>query len=250
MTVSLSDRARRVAERAGIQAPNASPSEKLAGEPDDLAALWAVTDGLELGDGTRILPRGEVTGATAWLVSDRALEWGSDLWVIGERDDLVIIRDLDAEGARAGGGVIEAPTDGLSTLTRVAMDVLGYLEDRLGIARGGDAAPERAAREAMAKRDADGIAKALARGFYPGSDREASQAWVALGAIHAGAGDVDRAMDAFTSAVRARVRSVPRGAEASEAASAWRACAVAAEKAGAKDIAEACRRRGQSGAAL
>ena len=32
--------------------------------------------------------------------------------MIGERDDLVIVRDLDTAGARAGGGVLEAPTDG------------------------------------------------------------------------------------------------------------------------------------------
>lgn len=250
MSDAPADRARGIISRARIQSPKPSSTDPLAGEPADLAALWSVLDGIELGDGTRILPRGEVAAATAWLVADRALEWGPDLWVIGERDDLVIVRDLDAEGTRAGGGVIEAPTDGLSTLTRVAVDVLGYLEDRLGMARGGDAAPERAAREAAQKRDADGIAAALARGFYPGADREAAQAWIALGAIRAGAGDGDRAMDAFTSAVRARIRSVPRGAETSEAASAWRACAVAAEKAGAVDIAARCRAQGQSGAPL
>lgn len=212
-------------------------------EPADLSAIWAACDGLELADGTRLLARGEVASATAWLVSERALEWSHDLWVIGERDDLVIVRDLDLAFARAGGGVLETATDGLSTLSRVAMDVLGYFEDRLGIAASGEVAPEREARDAAARRDAGGIARAIARGFYPGADREAWHAGLALGAILAGEGDAEGAMRAFEAATEARARSAPRGASG-ELRAAWRACAVAAEKAGARDVAAACRERG------
>jgi len=165
---------------------------------------------------------------------------------IGERDDLVIVRDLDRDGARAGGGVLEAPTDGLSTLARAAMDVIGYLEARLGIAAGGALAPEQEARAAAAQRDGEALSRALARGFYPGAEREVWQAALALGALRAGSGDAAGAMDAFATAASARVRSVPRGAEASEAAAAWRACAVAAEKAGARDVAAECRAKAAS----
>lgn len=239
------DRARRLAEHPAVTAkrgPAADPP--LAGEPADLGALYATTDGIELGDGTRILPRGEIAAATEWLKGERSLEWGADLWVIGERDDLVIVRDLDAAGTRAGGGVLEAPTDGLSTPARVALDVVGYLEDRVGIpVAAGAQAPERAAREAVARRDAAGIAAALGRGFYPGAARDEAHAALTLGALRAGAGDAAGAMDAFAQAAAARARAVPRGAEASEARAAWRACAVAAEKAGAPEVAAACRAR-------
>ncbi len=234
------DRARRLAEHPAVTAkrgPAADPP--LAGEPADLGALYATTDGIELGDGTRILPRGEIAAATEWLKGERSLEWGADLWVIGERDDLVIVRDLDAAGTRAGGGVLEAPTDGLSALARAALDVIGYLEDRVGTAR--EQAPERAAREAVARRDAEGIDRAIARGFYPGAERELAHAALSLGAIRAGAGDAEGAMAAFAQAVAARVRAAPRGAGASVSSAAWKTCAVAAEKAGAAGVAAACR---------
>lgn len=219
--------------------PSATPP--LPDEPADLTALYAVTDGLELADGTRILARGEIAAATAWLVGDKSLEWSPELWVVGERDDLVLVRDLDEAHARAGGGVIEAPTDGLSTLKRAALDVLGYLEERLGIDC--DHAPERSAREAVARRDAEAIARAISRGFYPGAERDLSHAALSLGALRAGAGDAAAALEAFAQAVAARVRAVPRGAEASESAAAWKTCAVAAEKAGAPAVAAACRAR-------
>lgn len=221
----------------------ASAATPLADEPADLAALWAIADGVELADGTRVLRRDEIVAATAWLVGEKSLEWGPDLWVIGERDDLVIIRDLDRDGARAGGGVLEAPTDGLSTLARAAMDVIGYLEARLGIAAEGALAPEQEARAAIARRDEEALARALSRPFYPGAEREVWQAAHTLGALRAGRGDAAGAMDAFATAVAARVRSVPRGAEARESAAAWKACAVAAEKAGGRDVASACREK-------
>jgi hypothetical protein len=229
-----------VAARSG---PAAGPP--LTGEPDDLSALYAVTDGIALADGTRILARGEIAAATAWLEAEKSLEWGEDLWVAGEREDLVIVRDLDAAGTRAGGGVLEAPTDALSAPARVALDVIGYLEERLGTAA--EHAPERAAREAVARRDAEGIDRAIARGFYPGAERELAHAALSLGALRAGAGDAERALEAFGRAVEARVRAAPRGAGPSEARAAWKTCAVAAEKAGAPSVAEACRVRAGGG---
>lgn len=229
--------------RAPSPDPDPDPGRAFAGAPADLAALHAVTDGLELADGTRILGRDEIAGATAWLVGEKSLAWGPDLWVIGERDDLVLVRDLDAAGTRAGGGLLEAPTDGLSTLKRAALDVLGYLEERLSLGLGGEPAPERAAREAVARRDPEGIARALARGFYPGAERELWHAALSLGAIRAGGGDAAAAMEAFDQAVAARARAVPRGAETSEARAAWKTCAVAAEKAGARAVAETCQAR-------
>jgi hypothetical protein len=234
------------AHAAAIAKGDAAAYAPLDREPPDLAALYAVADGLELADGTRILRREEILPATAWLCSERALEWGPDLWVIGERDDLVIVRDTDALGARGGGGVLEVPTDELSRLSREALDVMGYLEDRLGLPAGGDRAPERAAREAVVRRDAAAIEHAIARPFYPGSARDLAHAALTLGVLRAEAGDAEASMDAFARAVEARVRAAPRGAEQTEARAGWRACAVAAEKAGASAVAELCQRRGRA----
>ncbi len=164
--------------------------------------------------------------------------------MIGERAELVIVRDLDAAGARAGGGVLEAPTDGLSAPERVALDLIGYLEERLGVAP--PRAPERTARAAAARGDAEGLAQAIARTFYPGAGRDLWHAALALGALRAAAGDAGGAMDAFTRAVDARVLGAPRGAGASEARAAWRTCAATAEKAGATELAERCRQRTRS----
>jgi hypothetical protein len=243
------ERARVLSAHAGVTLKGPpSGGAALAGEPPDLGALYAVADGLELADGTRILARGEIASATEWLVGERSLSWGPDLWVIGERDDLVLVRDLDAAGARAGGGVLEAPTDGLTTLRRAALDVLGYLEERLGhVSLPPELAPERAAREAVACRDAAGIAQAIARGFYPGAERDLAHAALSLGSLRAGAGDAEGAMEAFAASVHARVRGAPRGAEASEERAGWKTCAVAAEKAGAPAIAAACRAKAAGG---
>jgi hypothetical protein len=154
------------------------------------------------------------------------------------------VRDLDASGARAGGGVLEAPTDGLTIFRRPALEVIGYLEDRLGIPITTEEAPERAAREAAARGDVEALARAIARGFYPGAERELAHAALSLGVLRARAGDAAGAMAAFEESVAARVRSAPRGAEASETRAAWRTCAVAAEKAGAREVAERCRGSG------
>jgi hypothetical protein len=224
---------------ADARATRRPPSAEapLPEEPADLAALWALSDGVELADGTRILGRGEVMRATAWLVTERALDtWGAHRWVVGERHDLVIVRDLGDPG-----GVLETATDGLSALDRVAMDVIGYLADRLGLPA--PLAPEREARAAAARGDADAIVRALARGFYPGAHREAWQAWLALGTLRAKAADPEGALAAFASGVEARLAGVPRGAEPRERAAAWKACAASAEKAGAAAVAVACRAR-------
>jgi hypothetical protein len=218
-------------------------------EPADLAVLFARADGLELDDGTRILARAEIPRATAWLVEEKALSWRDDLWVVGERDDLVLILDLDHERARSGGGILEAATDGLEAFRRVALSVVELLEARLGLVETLPIAPERAAREAALLRDPEKLEAALARAFYPGADRDVAHATMSLGAMRAAAGDRVRSLAAFERAAAARVRSVPRGAEAVEDAAAWRAFAVAAEAAGAPDIAAACRERSQDGSA-
>ncbi len=211
--------------------------------PADLVALHTAADGLELDDGTRILARAEIPRATAWLVEEKALSWEDDLQVVGERDDLVLVLDLDARRARAGGGVLEAATDGLEAFRRVALGVVEYVEARLALPETPPIAPERAAREAVAVRDPDALEAAIARGFYPGADRELAHASMSLGAMRAAAGDRARALAAFERAAESRVRAVPRGAESAETAAAWRAFATAAESAGAPDIANACRER-------
>ena len=218
-----------------------SAAAPLAGEPADLLALYAVSDGIDLADDTRILARGEIAAATAWLVSEKSLGWGADLWVIGERDDLVIVRDLDVAGARAGGGVLEAPTDGLTALRRVAIDVVGYLEDRLGHPRhDGAGARARGARGRDEGRQG-GAGEGDRAGLLSRGRARFAHAALSLGVLRAGAGDAAGAMAAFEEAVAARVRAAPRGAEASETRAGWRTCAVAAEKAGAGEVAQRCR---------
>lgn len=237
MTNDLADLARAVLADPRVTAHPPSAEPELPEEPADLGALWSLSDGVELADGTRLLGRGEVLRATAWLITERALDtWGARRWVVGERDDLVIVRDLGDPG-----GVLETATDGLSSLERAAMDVIGYLALRLGLP--GPRSPEHEAREAAARGDADALARALARGFYPGAHRKAWQAWLALGALRAKAGDEEGALQAFTSGVEARVGGAPRGAERTERGAAWKACAVAAEKASAAGVVAACRQR-------
>jgi hypothetical protein len=241
----LEQRIHAILDHPAVTARPPSRGAPAASEPEDVRALYAACDGLALADGTRILSRAEVAPATAWLKEERALSWDEALVVLGERDDLVILRDPDPGGQRAGGGVLEAPTDGLSAPARVALDLIGYLEDRIGLP-GPPGAPEREAREATRRGDGDGIARALARTFYPGADRDRAHAALALGAIRAAAGDAGGALAAFAQAVEARVRAAPRGAEKSVARGGWQACAVAAEKAGAAEVAAACRANAQA----
>ncbi|AUX30395.1 MULTISPECIES: hypothetical protein [Sorangium] len=213
-------------------------------EPPDVAALYAAADGLALPDGTRILPRGDLARATAWLTEERSLDWASDLLVVGEREDLVIVLDLDAAGARAGGGVLEVPTDGLASFQRVARSVVGYLERRLGVAGAEAASPEVRAREAAARRDLPALAEALAEAMYPGAERQVAHAALTLGVLLSERGD-EAALDAFARSVEARVAAAARGAAAPERLAAWRACEIAAREAGAEAIAAACAARGR-----
>jgi hypothetical protein len=172
-------------------------------------------------------------------VEERSLAWSEELFVIGERDDLVIVRDADVGARRAGGGVLEASTDALETFERAAMGIVGYLEGRAG-SIDPYPAPEVIARVAMDRGDADVLEAALAQPFYPGSERARAHAWLTLGAMRAGAGDAAAAVAAFERSVEARVGTVRRGAQAAERTSAWRACAAAAAEAGARAVAEAC----------
>ncbi len=238
-------RARAIVESGATIArePPAPRSEDAEEMPWDLAALHAVADGIELADRTRILGREMSVKATTWLVNEKSLDWDADLLVLGERDDVVIVHDRDRASKRAGGGVLEAPTDALSSFRRVALDVLSYLERRAGIAGEPASAPERAAREAGERGDAEALAAAIDRGFYPGATRELAHAALRLGALRAVKGDHDGALAAFTRSAEARAAAVPRGAEAAEIRATWRAAAVAAEKAGSPSIAEACRAR-------
>jgi hypothetical protein len=223
--------------------PGPLPAATAFAEPPDLAALYAASDGLVLADGTTILRRGELAAATAWLTQERALEWPEDLVVLGEREDLVIVLDLDTGGTRAGGGVLEAPTDGLESFRRIALSVVGYLERRAGIGEG-DAAPEVLATEAAARKDAGALRAALARPMYPGSEREEAHAALVLGGLCAAAGDEEGAWAAFERAVAARVKAARRGEGELERAAAWRACAAVAREAGAIALAERCAARG------
>ena len=238
-------RARAIVESSAAIArePPAPRGEGAEPLPWDLAALHAVADGLELADRTRILGRELSVKATAWLIEEKSLDWDADLLVLGERDDVVIVHDRDRSSKRAGGGVLEAPTDGLASFRRVALDALSYLERRAGIESGAAITPERAAREAGERGDAEALAQAIDRGFYPGATRELAHAALRLGALRAAQGDHEGALAAFTRSAEARVAAVPRGAEATERGAAWRAAAVAAEKAGSPSIAEACRTR-------
>ncbi len=238
-------RALAIVESGAIIAREAT-APRAAGDADapwDLAALHAVADGFELADRTRVLGREASAKATAWLIEEKSLDWDADLLVIGERDDVVIVHDRDRGGARAGGGVLEAPTDALSSFRRVALDALSYLEIRAGIEGDPVIAPERAAREAGERGDVTALAAAIDRGFYPGASRELAHAALRLGALRSATGDEAGALDAFTRSATARAAAVPRGAEPAELAAAWRAAAVVAEMAGSPSIAAACRAR-------
>lgn len=208
-------------------------------EPPDLAALYALSDGLELVDGTRILPRGELAEATRWLIEDRSLAWDADLFVIGERADMAVVRDLDSGATRAGGGVLEAPHDALESFRRVALGAVGYLAARAGLVDP-EPTPELLLARAVAGRDVDALASALARPAYPGHERELALGALALGGALAARGDTARALLAFERSVSERVRGVGRAAATAEASAAWRACAVAAKG---TPAAEECQRR-------
>jgi hypothetical protein len=249
--VSAAELARRLGALLGGPAveeagPAASIENGRFEDPVDLVAFYALASGVRLRDGTTILGRDEAAKATAWLIEDKSLDWDPELVLLGERGDLVIVRDPDRRGARAGGGVLEAPTDGLSSFKRVSLDLVAYLERRAGDGEA-EVAPELAARQAIAAGDERALEDALARGFYPGAERELAHATQRLGVLRAGAGDEAGALSAFERAVVLRVASAPRGAGEGERASAWRALAVEAEKVGAQTIAALCKSRAVSG---
>jgi hypothetical protein len=226
--------------------PSADPWP-FGNEPPDLAAIYARSDGLELEDGTVILPRGDLERTTAWLKQEKSLEdWPDDLIVVGERTDGVLVLDLDRAGERAGGGLLEAATDGLSTFKRVSMSVVGYLEARVDPKNPkdtGDAPPEKLARDAADKKDRGALAAALEAPFYPGSERDFAHAALSLGALFAAEGDEASALAAFERSVKARAASAPRGSTAREEAAAWKACSITANQAGARPLAEECSKR-------
>ncbi|MDI1445463.1 hypothetical protein [Polyangium sp. 6x1] len=242
-TDSASERAARICAARAItrRRPPGPRTWDLEGEaPEDLAALWANAGGLALADGTRLLGPEEVGPATKWLTEEKSLGWDGDLFVVGERDDLVIVRDLDRAGKRAGGGVLEAPSDGLEAFRRVAWDMLGYLEARLGLEPAPRPTPEIAAQKAASQKDSAALTRLLAEPFYPGSEAVAAHAALVLGEVLAAAGDDVAAMRAFVRSVSFRVQGARRGAEALERAAGFRAAARVAESVGAKALAEAC----------
>lgn len=210
--------------------------------PADIAAFHAACDGLHLVDGTRILGREECGISTKWLRDEKSLVWEDDLFIIGERDDLVIVRDMDKQGLRAGGGVLEAATDGLESLKRVARDIIGYLELRVGLVDP-NPAPERAARAAITARNAAALTRVLSEAFYPGNEADAALAALTLGEVQAQAGLEEAALRAFEQYADVRMRSARRGAQFIERAAAFRAAARAAESVGALALAEVCRER-------
>lgn len=214
--------------------------------PADVAALHAACDGLQLDDGTRILGREECGISTNWLRESKSLIWDDDMFVIGERDDLVIVRDADKQGLRAGGGVLEAPTDGLESLRRVSRDILGYLESRVGLVEP-NPAPERVARQAIAAKDLANLERVVSEVFYPGNEGDAALAALTLGELHARSGNAAAALRAFEQYADVRMRVARRGAQSMERAAAYRAAARAAESVGALALAEACHERSRAG---
>lgn len=248
MVSSLQERAARLVACEAVSAkrpPHAAVWSRQTPMPPDLEALTSAADGLELADGTRVLSLEEIEPATRWLVEDKSLGWADELFLIGERDGVIIVRDPDPERRRAGGGVLEAPTDGLETFKRVAMDLIGYLETRAGLGPDPRPTPEAAVQRAIAAKDAPALAKALAEPFYPGAEMTAAHAALVLGELLVHAGDDVGAMRAFVRSVSFRVQSARRGAEAEERAAGFRAAARVAEAAGAKALAESCLARAE-----
>jgi hypothetical protein len=212
-------------------------------EPADLAALYGVCDGIELDDGVRIFGRGELRDVTAWLVLEKGLSWPEDLVVAGERRDIVIVLDLDVEGVRAGGGVLEVGADDLGSFERVASGVLAYLLVRTGTAQDIDPPAEIEATRAARAGDRDALERALARPMYPGNERALAALFLELGALHAVAGEAERALRGFEQSVEARLRAVGRGGRNNERITAWTAAAHVARSRGAERVAAACEER-------
>jgi hypothetical protein len=212
-------------------------------EPADLAALYAMCDGLTLDDGFSLLGKGEIADVTRWLVLEKSLGWPDDIVLVGERRDTVVALDFDVAGARAGGGVLEAASDDLEQFERVASSVLGYLLTRVGAGQDDEPPPEISARAAAVRGDAEELERELARPMYPGSGRLFARLALELGKLWARAEDVERAMAVFERSAEARAGMVGAGGSAAERASAWRAAAHASRSAGAEAIAALCDER-------
>jgi hypothetical protein len=212
-------------------------------EPADLTALYAVCDGLELDDGVRIFGRGELRDVTAWLMLEKGLSWPEDLIVAGERRDIVVVLDLDVDGVRAGGGLLEVGTDDLGSFERVASGLLDYLLVRAGAGEDIAPPPEIDARNAARAGDRGALQRALGRPMYPGSERVLAALCLELGALHADAGDAERTLHAFEQSVEARLRAVGRGGRHAERVAAWTAAAHVARTRGADAVAVECEAR-------
>ena len=209
-------------------------------EPADLQALYAVCDGVETDTGVRAFGRGELADVTQWLVLEKGLSWPSDLVVVGERRDVVVVLDLDVGGERAGGGVLEVGTDDLGAFERIATDVVGYLCERARVPDSMAPPPETRARRAAEARDREALEQALALPMYPGSARTVAPLAFALGTLHADADDRARALAAFRTSVDARVATVGRGGREAERVAAWTAAEHACRSRGRAELAATC----------
>jgi hypothetical protein len=243
---SYVDRARRLlaSPRVLEKKPPRAVSWPIAhAEPADLAALYQLCDGVLLDDGVRVFGRGELGDVTQWLLLEKGLGWPDDLVVVGERRDAVIVLDLDVRNERAGGGVLEVGADDLGAFDRVASGVLSYLLVRAGAGEDEMAPPEVTARRAAALGDRVALERELARARYPGQDRAFASLLLELGALHAAAGDADRALAAFARSVEARAASVTRDACDAERAAGWRGAAIASRARHAEAVALECEQR-------
>lgn len=209
-------------------------------EPADLRAFYAATDGIDLADGTRILPRGELVGATSWLIDQKALDWPETLFVLGERGDMVILRDVDADNERAGGGILEAPHDGLSSFTRVGLSLPGWLTARAKLGPDPTPSPEATLGSATMNDDLRTLSAALERPHYPGSQHSVAHGALIIGLLRAKGGDLSGAMEALDWHARVRVSAVSRNVVGREALAAWRAAELESERAGLGELAAMC----------
>jgi hypothetical protein len=214
-------------------------------EPADVRALYDACDGLTLSSGVALFGRGELRDVTQWLVLEKGLEWPPDLVVVGERRDSVIVLDLDEQGARAGGGVLEVANDDLGVFERMASGLVAYLAIQAGAGHDPSPPPEVAARLAAAQADPAALARELERPLYPGQPRLAAALGNRLGELFAQAGQSERAWTAFEAAVRARVSAAGRGALEAERKAGWRAAALACRASGAEALAQRCEARAE-----
>ena len=200
--------------------------------PADLRQFYAETDGLMLSDGTTIVPLEAIAPTTAWMKKEHALTWADDVVVVGERHDMALLYDLDRQRARAAGGMLEAAHDGLESPTRVALDLLGYLEVRLGLDEARPT-PETRAKLAMEAEDKGALESALEQRFYPGFARDEARAYRKLGALWLEAGNEERALQAFVKAVARDLEAASPRARARAEEASIRAAAQAAADVGA-----------------